>query len=426
MRSVAFIILMLSALVESPTWADDDSVIRVSTEPGALIAALAVARPGDHIVLAAGVHQGPITINTEVTLSGEDGAIIDAGGEGSVISVMVPGVTVKGLTVVGSGIDHSAKDSGIFLDREAHGARIEGNVIRGNLVGVYIWGARNSIVRDNEIIGRQDLRMNERGNGVYVWNAPGAAVIGNDIQFGRDGIFVNTSSDNRFEYNTLSDLRYGIHYMYTNNSVVRGNLSERNDAGFALMFSEHLVVEHNISQNDASRGLLLNYLNSSIIRENKIIRGGDKCAFVYNSNKNDFDGNWFEGCPIGIHFTGGSERNTIHGNAFIANQTQVMYVGTRWVDWTYEGVGNFWSDFAAFDMDGDGLADTPYKPNDMMDHIMWQFPGAQILTASPAVQLLKWAQDQFPGLLPGGVIDKHPLMQPRELIAIREIGRQGS
>jgi len=28
------------------------------------------------------------------------------------------------------------------------------------------------------------------------------------------------------------------------------------------------------------------------------------------------------------------------------------------------------------------------------------------------VQVLRWAQAQFPALLPGGVVDSHPLMSP--------------
>jgi nitrous oxidase accessory protein len=35
-----------------------------------------------------------------------------------------------------------------------------------------------------------------------------------------------------------------------------------------------------------------------------------------------------------------------------------------------------------------------------------------VLINSPAVQVIRWAQAQFPALLPGGVVDSHPLMSP--------------
>ncbi len=72
--------------------------------------------------------------------------------------------------------------------------------------------------------------------------------------------------------------------------------------------------------------------------------------------------NLFSGCGIGIHFTAGSERNGFASNAFIGNRTQVKYVGTRWTDWSVDGKGNYWSDHAAFDLDGNGVADTAYRP----------------------------------------------------------------
>ena len=87
--------------------------------------------------------------------------------------------------------------------------------------------------------------------------------------------------------------------------------------------------------------------------------------FIYNANKNRFRDNWFEGCEIGIHFTAGSEGNEIVGNAFIGNRNQVKYVGTRYLDWSKDGRGNYWSDNPAFDLNGDGMADSAYRPNDL-------------------------------------------------------------
>ena len=147
------------------------------------------------------------------------------------------------------------------------------------------------------------------------------------------------------------------------------------------------------------------------------MRGGahEKCTFVHNAQRNRIAGNRFEGCDIGIHFTAGSERNAITGNAFIGNRTQVKYVGTRHVDWSAEGRGNFWSDQPAFDLHGDGIADGAFRPNDLMDHILWSQPSAKLLLGSPAVQLVRWSQAAFPATLPGGVVDSAPLMEVPEI-----------
>ena len=143
-----------------------------------------------------------------------------------------------------------------------------------------------------------------------------------------------------------------------------------------------------------------------------MVAGGEKCVFIYNSTKNVFRGNWFEGCQIGIHLTAGSERNAISGNAFIGNRTQVKYVGTRYQEWSASGRGNYWSDNPAFDLNGDGVADQPYRPNDLIDQVVWSYPLAKLLLNSPAVQTVRFAQARFPALLPGGVVDSAPLMAP--------------
>jgi nitrous oxidase accessory protein len=99
-------------------------------------------------------------------------------------------------------------------------------------------------------------------------------------------------------------------------------------------------------------------------------------------------------------------------NAFIDNRSQVLYVGTRFLDWSSNGRGNFYSDNPAFDLNGRGVAETPYRPNDLMDQVIWRAPAAKMLLNSPAVQVVRWAQANFPAIHPGGVIDSAPLMKP--------------
>ncbi|SLN37227.1 Periplasmic copper-binding protein (NosD) [Roseovarius gaetbuli] len=382
---------------------------------GALALAIKTAGAGDTLRLGPGRHQGGLDITRPVTIDCAAGAEIDAGGQGSVLTLRAPEVTISGCTLTGSGSDHEALDSGIRLLKGADGARIIGNHLNGNLYGVDIHGARNAEVAGNTIEGRQDHRMNARGNAVYLWDARGAEVVGNDIRWGRDGIFVNTSHSNAFVGNRFRDLRFAVHFMYANKSEVRGNLSIGNHLGYAVMFSKGLRLLNNVSLGDAEHGIMLNYTNSSEVRGNLVRNGGDRCLFIYNAHKNRVTGNRFERCGIGVHFTAGSERNAISGNAFVGNRTQVKYVGSKWLDWSDGGIGNYWSDFAAYDLNGDGLADTPYRPNDSMDHILWTQPSARLLLGAPAVQLVKWAQSAFPALLPGGVIDKAPLMRPKEI-----------
>lgn len=388
--------------------------ITIAPGPGVLARAIAEAEAGDEIILSPGRYDGPVTLSKTLTLTGEPGAVIDAGGTGSVVLVDAPEAVVRGLHLTGSGRVHEPIDAGVKLTRKARGARVTGNELTGNLVGIDIHGARDAHVEGNRIEGLRLARMNDRGNGIYVWNAPGAKVIGNEIRFGRDGIFSNVSKRNEFRGNLFRDLRFAVHYMYTNDSVIEGNISIGNHLGFALMYSDRIVARENISINDRDHGVMLNYTKQSDIYANLVTGGTGKCTFVYNSHQNLIAENYFIGCDIGVHFTAGSERNTITGNAFTGNRTQVKYVGTTDVEWSFEGRGNYWSDHPAFDLDGDGRADSAYRPNDLMDHILWSQPAAKLLLGTPAVQLVRWSQSQFPAARTGGVVDSHPLIAAPE------------
>lgn len=372
------------------------------------------ASTGDIVRLGAGLYAGPVTIDRSISLLGEEGARIVGPGTGSVVTVTATDVRIEGLDIEGSGIDVPGMDSAIFLSRDSARVTVENNHLSGNLFGVYVHGSADSLVANNVITGRNDLRPAEAGNGVSIWNAPGTRVIGNEIRFGRDGIFVTTSRNNVFADNRFSDLRFAIHYMYTPDSRIVGNRSTNNHVAWAIMFSDRLEIRDNVSIDDRDHGLMLNASNGSVITGNVVVDGREKCVFIYNANRNLFEGNRFEGCPIGIHFTAGSEGNTIVGNAFVSNRTQVKYVGTRLVNWSRNGRGNYWSDNPAFDLDGDGIADQPYRPNDIVDEILWRLPQAKVLLNSPAVSVIRQAQRRFPSLYPGGVIDPAPLMVPPE------------
>lgn len=385
---------------------------QVAPGAGALAMAIAAAAPGDVLLLSGGAYPGPVTIDRPLTLLGDGTATIDGLGQGTVITVAAPDVGVKGLHVTGSGQSNKDLDAAIKIVKGADRARIEGNLLTDNMHGVDVHGGRDALVSGNVIEGRQNPRMNERGNGIYVWNSPGAVIEGNDIRWGRDGIFANASRKDIFRNNLFRDLRFAVHYMYTHDSEVAGNISIGNHLGFAIMFSDRVVVKDNLSLGDREHGVMLNFANSADVAGNLVRGGTKKCLFIYNAHKNLIFRNRFEGCGIGLHFTAGSERNLLTENVFIGNREQVKYVGSRAMEWSHEGRGNYWSDHPAFDLNGDGIADGAYRPNDLMDHILWSQPAAALLTGAPAVQLVRWSQSSFPAILPGGVTDSHPLMQP--------------
>lgn len=398
----------LVALTGGVAFAADVPVMRGASLPDVID----TASPGDVLLLGEGVFAGPLVVDKPLTLKGTEASVIDGQGDGTVITISAPDVTIEGLTVTGSGRRNEDLDAGIKLVKGADRALIADNHLHDNLHGIDVHGAIDARVIGNDIIGGQDPRMMDRGNGIYIWNSPGTLIEGNSVRYGRDGIFSNTSRKGIYRNNIFRDLRFAIHHMYTHDSEVSGNISIGNHLGYAIMYSDRVVLKNNLSLGDRDHGVMLNFANQADISGNLVRGGTKKCLFMYNANKDLIVNNRFEGCGIGIHYTAGSDRNVLTGNAFVGNMEQVKYVGTRFLEWSFEGAGNYWSDLAAFDLNGDGRADGVYRPNDLMDKILWSQPQAHLLMGAPAVQLVRWSQSNFPAILPGGVVDSFPLMTP--------------
>ncbi len=404
------------------------AVIQARPEGQPLQALLESAAPGDYIRLAPGVYRVNLVIDRALELSGEEGAVLDGGGEGDVIRVRSPGVVIRNLVIRRSGRNLTAMNAGIFVERQAKGVIVRDNVFEDNLFGIWLDACREPRIIGNRIHGNPAIRSQDRGNGVHLYAVHNGLVRGNEIWETRDGIYIDTSVDNRLEDNFLHDLRYGVHYMYSHRNRVTGNRTLRTRTGYALMQSRELTVVGNRSEHDFNYGILMNYITYSTIADNRVIgtrrgqayvTGGvgvvgaeGKALFIYNSQFNEIRGNVLEGADIGIHLTAGSEDNRIYGNAFIGNRTQVKYVATRPQEWSQEGRGNYWSDYLGWDLDADGIGDRPYEPNDAVDKLLWRYPMVRVLMNSPAVETLRWVQSQFPVLKPQGVRDSYPLMRP--------------
>ena len=386
--------------------------IRVMAGDDSLRQAIASASPGDRLLLQPGVHAGPVVIEQPLTLDGEGAAIVDAGGSGTAIKILTSGVTVRGITVRGSGTKGENLDSGILIEQGADRVTIENNILEGNLFGIILHGCKDARVLNNRIANRSDLWLNDRGNGIHVWNNTGSVIEGNTVSAGRDGIYVEISHGIAIKSNRFEGLRFAIHYMYANDNEISGNISIRNHVGFALMYSKRLKIFGNVSVSDLQHGLMLHTTYKSEAARNFIYGTGEKCIFIYTSANNNIHDNRFERCGIGVHFTGGSEKNLFHGNAFLSNEMQVKYTGLKVYEWSHEGRGNYWSDNPAFDLDGDGIADAAYRPNTLVDWVMWKYPLAKLLVSSPALQTLRYVQEQLPTLYPGGAVDSFPLMVP--------------
>ncbi|MGY0219106.1 nitrous oxide reductase family maturation protein NosD [Endozoicomonadaceae bacterium StTr2] len=386
---------------------------------------LNTSQTGDQLVLKAGRYRGNFIVSKSIVLSGQSGAVIDANGTKDALRITAPNVTVRGLEVVNWGDDLTAQNAGIYVQKGADNALVEHNTLQGDSFGIFFEKVDGGLIRSNQVKGNSALRSADRGNGIHLSLVKNIEVRDNEISETRDGLYIISSQNNRLLNNRMHDLRFGIHYMYSHSNEVIDNQSWNNRVGLALMSSRNLVIAGNLSRDNESYGILMNFITHSEIRDNRIQRihapgmgtvlGAEgKALFVYNSAFNTIRGNSFVDSDLGIHLTAGSEGNKVYENAFVNNRTQVKYVVNDTQEWSakngYLSRGNYWSDYLGWDMNGDGLGDTAYEPNDSMDRLLWKYPSSRLLINSPAVIVLRWVQQQFPVFKAPGVKDSYPLM----------------
>ena len=383
--------------------------------PGDLPAALARAQPGDTLRLAPGVHPGPLTISVPIRLVGESGALIDGGGEGTVLTLAADGIEVSDLTIRGGGNDLSEDDAVVLL-RDAHGVTVERCRVEAQAFGIYLRGGGGHHILDNEVRGNPALPSARRGNGIHLWHTEENELRDNRLASVRDGIYLSFAHRNLIRGNIGTGLRYGIHYMYSERNTLEGNRFQSCTGGIALMFSMNNRIAGNEATDNRDFGILCQQLERSLLLHNHCARNG-RGFFLENSANNTFADNRVEDNGVGVFLTAGSEANVFTSNDFDGNLVQVFQ--DRWAPntWSDSGRGNAWSDYTGFDWNGDGVGDVPYRLQTAVSALMARWPSARWFAMSPALELLRWWEARMFAADPGA-IDPAPLVRGRDPVPL--------
>ncbi|WP_418646731.1 nitrous oxide reductase family maturation protein NosD [Thauera butanivorans] len=373
-------------------------------------AAIDRASPGDTIEVERARYFGHLLIDKPLTLRGIDRPTIDGELKENTISVKAEDVTIEGLIIANSGGDTLYQHAGVYIYPGSHKAVVRNCDFSYTLFGLWIEKANDVLIENNLITGKRDFDSPRRGNGIQLYNTRRARIIGNNISFVRDALYVDVSHDALFRDNRLHHSRYGTHYMNAYDNVWEGNDSWMNRGGLALMEVRRLTVRNNRAWANSDHGIMLRTIQDSVI-ENNVVAGNQRGFFIYDAEYNALRGNAVIDNRVGIHLWAGSKNNQVEGNDFIANREQVRYVGARDMVWG-EQTGNYWSNYLGWDRDGDGAGDVRYEANDMVDRLSWRHPMMKLLLASPAVQTLRLVGQQFPLLRAPSIVDPKPRMQP--------------
>ncbi len=372
--------------------------------------AIAAARPGDVLEIARATYKGNFLVDKPLTLRGVGRPTLSGQQRGDTLRVTAPDVVIEGLIVRDSGDSLKDQNAGIYLYPGAHRAIVRQCDLSYNLFGLWIEKANDVLIENNLITGKRDYNSSQRGNGVQLYNTSGARIIGNNISFVRDALYVDVSHHAIFRGNKLHHSRYGSHYMNSYYNLWEDNDSYYNRGGLALMEVRNQIVRRNRTWGNSDHGIMLRTMQDSVVEDN-VIAGNNRGLFIYDVEYVTIKNNLVVDNHVGVHLSAGSTHNQVEGNDFIANREQVRYVGAKDERWGVER-GNHWSNYLGWDRNGDGIGDVAYEANDMVDRLSWRHPGTKLLMASPAVQALRLVSQQFPLLRVPSVVDPKPHMAP--------------
>ena len=361
---------------------------------------------------APGRYAGPATVAKPMTLDGGGKAILEGGGRGTVLRLAASGAVVRGLRLTGSGDSHDGIDAGLLIEGDDN--LVENNALDDVLFGIHLRQGNRNRILNNRITGRPAPR-GARGDGLRLWNSRWNRIEGNAFARVRDLTFAN-SPDNRILGNTLTDGRYGMHFVFSPRALVENNRLSDTDTGIAVLYSPDLVLRGNTvahALDGGGAGIAIKDSGSALVEGNEILH----CAAGLSANAPlnteavlTVRGNRFAHNVVGLYFYGEKGGHRIEANRFENNLTQVA-VSAAGVGEANLWRGNAWSDYQGFDRDGNGVGDTPHEVWLYSDRIWMETPRAKFFANSPALELLDLLERLAPFASPALILrDPAPRM----------------
>ena len=375
-----------------------------------LQARIDAAAPGATVEVEPGAYVGDLVIDKPLRLVGRGRPLLAGSASGSVVRVRAGDVAIEGFDVDGRRGGNLGRDTA-GIHTAAPRTTIRDCRVREALFGIYLREAHDAVVEGCLVQGIPGLDPGEKGSGIHVWNTERFRLERNEIVGVRDGFYIQSSHHGLVRGNTARDVRYGLHYMFSDDNVFEDNTFEGGDAGTAIMYSNRIAFRRNRfvrNRGFASVGLLFKTCED-VVAEDNLIADNARGIFMDDVYRGTFRRNVVAGSDAGVVLYQGAADNRFEDNAFVGNMTPLSLVGRR-TDTVF--LGNYWSGNEEPDLDGDGRSDRPYRLSSVFDHFRGNLTAADLLSDSVAASALAAAERAFPVLAPVAVEDARPRVRP--------------
>lgn len=370
------------------------------------------AAPGDSVIVPAGVYRGSalIVIEKPITLIGSPATILDGSDAPGIFLISADSVVIRGFTLRDVGRSFMEDRAAVKVESAGH-CLIESNNFANNFFAVYLAEVDNCVVRGNEI-SAINTSETYAGNGIHAWYSRRLVVGDNVVSGHRDGIYFEFVEDSRVEGNRSSfNLRYGLHFMFSDRCDYVGNEFVENGAGVAVMYSEHVRVLDNLfsaNRGPAAYGFLLKEIDDAEVTANRF-EHNSVGMYLEGSNRIVVDRNVFASNGWALKLLANSEESSFADNDFYGNTFDVA-TNSRQTVGSFRG--NYWDAYEGYDLDGDGTGDQPFRPVRLFSLVVEKNEPSVIMLGSLFVDLLDLAERLVPTITPGNLQDTAPRMRP--------------
>jgi nitrous oxidase accessory protein len=372
--------------------------------------AIELAGACDTVLVEGGRYvEGNLVIDKELWLIGKNFPILDGEGNSQLITIVSNHVTVEGFQIQNTGNSY-IEDRAAIRIKECRDFVIRNNKVLDAFFAIYLQRVSHGTVEGNEVIGDAKEEANS-GNAIHLWYCNNIQILGNKVSGHRDGIYLEFTNESVIAFNhSQGNLRYGLHFMFSNDNVYQSNIFRKNGAGVAVMYSKRIDMHDNLFEQNwgaAAYGLLLKEINDSKITGN-VFKENTVGVFTETSNRVSYTGNVFSRNGWAIKISGGCQQNQVEGNNFFSNSFDLA-VHTAGVDNSFDG--NFWSDYSGYDLDRDGWGDVPHRPMRLFSYVVSNTPESIVLLRSLFVDILNFSEKVSPIFTPENVVDNRPSMK---------------
>lgn len=368
------------------------------------------AASGDTVLIREGIYlEHDIQIDKSLELVGEENAVIDGENQGTVLSVHADGFGIRGLRIINVGQSYTKDFAGILVNGSKDFV-IEDNVLEQVFFGVLIEKSSGGTVRNNQVRSNS-VSQASSGNGIHLWHCSEMNIHSNELSGLRDGIYFEFVKESKVSDNKSHDnLRYGLHFMFSNNNAYFDNEFRSNGAGVAIMFSKFVEMYRNRfvhNWGSASYGLLLKEIYDAEIEDN-LFEQNTIGISVDGSTRINYRNNDFVRNGWAVKIIGACYDNLFSRNNFLNNALDLSYnskINSNRFD------NNYWSEYSGYDLDRNGIGDVPYRPVKLFSYIVHNTPETIILLRSLFVDIINFSEKVSPVFTPDNLLDNNPLMK---------------